>query len=201
MKLNKLEELIQYAQDNKVPYKDFRQMLAETRKVYLVRHATTDFNGDEERIRSIVDIGLSEKGLLQANSTGIELSSQDIGCVYTSDMKRAKQTARAIQLNTNSLVEHYPQFRAWNLGSLAGKKTASVQDIMDDLIKNPDKLPPDSNESYNMFKQRNITGYYDAIKFEGNIAIVTHYSNCKLILDYLGRSETDLEPGGVVEIG
>lgn len=170
--------------------------------IYIVRHAETPFNtGDTTRIRSITDLSLDTNGLLAANYTGIELRNEGIECIYTSDMLRAQQTARAIQLNNDAKIEIYPQFRAWNLGSLAGKNAKKVDNIIMDLVNNPNSLPPDSNESYNMFVKRNLEGYKSAIQFNGGVAIVTHQSNCIAILENLGMKECcNVEPGCFVKI-
>lgn len=202
------ENLIDDAESSGMSYSEFSSLYkAEMNSgsgasgVYLVRHAETDFNdGDATRIRSVVDLPLDQDGLLQANATGIDLRNSGIGCIYTSDMKRAKQTARAIELNTGAQVERYPQFRAWNLGSLAGRPSKDVEDVINDLVANPDKLPPDSNESYNMFVRRNLEGYKSAIQFNGIIAIVTHQSNCIAILDSLGIKDTNIEPAQCIKL-
>ncbi len=172
----------------------------EAKSIYLIRHAETEFNiGEEIRIRSIVDLPLCEEGLLAANSAGIALKDTGISCIYTSDMTRAMQTSRAIQLNGNSKIEIYDQFRSWNLGSWAGMLNKDVEPLVLDLIANPNKTPPDSNESYNIFIKRNLEGYKDAIQFDGTIAIVTHQSNCIVILESLGLP-TEIEPAQFIKI-
>lgn len=171
--------------------------MKKNRKVYLVRHAPTPYNGspDEERIRSVVDIPLDEEGLHIANDTGINLRKAGIECVYTSEMKRAKQTAKQIYFNSGGEIEAISELNAWNLGSLAGKKTKDVQDIMEALVNNPNLDPPDSDESFRLFQARTLTGYYISLLYDGTIAIVTHYSNCRVILEHLGCKDCDMEPG------
>src|SRR6266568_703349 len=192
MKKTKLIKLFDRGERLGISFEDMKELLR--RKVYLIRHCSTSFNGDDERIRSIVDVQLNEDGLLCANNTGIELRNSGIECIYTSDMTRAVQTTTALMLNTGSKIELYPQLRAWNLGSLAGQTTRGAQDVLDNLIRLPNSLPPGSNESYNMLKSRTISGFYSGLTFDGNIAVITHYSNCRIILEHLEADKVDLEP-------
>lgn len=201
--INKAEEL-------GIPYEQFSAVYkaqsnnADERQatdIYLIRHAETPFNdGEQTKIRSIVDLPLDQDGLLQANETGIELKDAGIECIYSSDMTRALQTSRAVQLNTNAQLEIYPGFRSWNLGSLAGMDSKTVEEQILDLVNNENKLPPGSNESYAMFKARNIKAYNDAVQFDGKIAIVTHQSNTIVIQEYLGYQDAIIEPGDWIKI-
>lgn len=198
--IEKAEELgIDFDTFSKI-FKSKLDQTAEASDIWLIRHGETPFNtGDSTRIRSIVDLPLDDEGLLKANQLGIDMKDSGLQCIYTSDMCRALQTSRALELNTGSQVEIYKGFRSWNLGSLAGKSAAEVEPIIQDLLKNPDKNPPGSNESYNKFLERNIQAYYDAIKFDGKIAIVSHHSNLLAILQHL-EIQADIRPGESIKV-
>lgn len=64
-------------------------------KLYLIRHGQTDWNL-QGRIQGNRDIPLNETGLLQAGALARGMESREIGCIYTSRLLRARQTARAI---------------------------------------------------------------------------------------------------------
>lgn len=64
-------------------------------ELYLVRHGETESN-IKRRYQGWTESPLSEKGLLQAQKAGYFLSRQDVNAVYSSDLKRAVNTARVI---------------------------------------------------------------------------------------------------------
>ncbi len=169
-------------------------------EIYLVRHAPTPFNGENEKIRSVLDLSLDEKGLMLANKTGIELRNANIDCIYSSELLRAQQTSKAIYLNGAKKIELLRDLNSWNLGNLVGQLADKKADQTQNLVDNPDQLPPGSNESFNIFKERTIKGYNEAIQFPGIIAIVSHYSNCRIILEYLNKDCCEMQPGGFIKI-
>lgn len=182
-----------------IPFEKIKALL--TRKVYLIRHAPTAFNeNDDVKIRSLVDLPLDQEGLLVANSLGISLRNSGIGCIYTSDLQRACQTSRAISLNCGASVEVMPELRAWNLGALAGKSSKTVQPIIDALLADPASLPPDSDESFSAFKTRTLEGLIKSLDYSGSLAIVTHHSNCLTILEEIGVSNPEIKPGQCIDI-
>ena len=64
-------------------------------RLLLVRHGKTEWN-ESGRYQGISDISLSEEGLRQAEALGQRLAGEKIDAVYSSDLKRAVQTARTI---------------------------------------------------------------------------------------------------------
>ena len=64
-------------------------------RLFLVRHGQTQWNVDK-RTQGSTDTNLTEKGIWQAEKVSIRLENENITKVYTSDLKRAYQTAREI---------------------------------------------------------------------------------------------------------
>ncbi|MFV0498549.1 MAG: histidine phosphatase family protein [Bacilli bacterium] len=73
--------------------------------IYLLRHGETDWNRIG-RIQGIKDIPLNKNGLRQAKKMGKYLRKLRIDLIYTSPLKRAKETAEIINefLNTKIVV-------------------------------------------------------------------------------------------------
>jgi len=64
-------------------------------RIYLVRHGETDWNRDG-RLQGHSDIPLNEAGLAQADRIAARLAAEPIAGVWTSDLRRASQTACAV---------------------------------------------------------------------------------------------------------
>lgn len=89
---------------------------------YLVRHGK-----DDETVRG----GWSEHSLVpegdaQVHSLGKEMLGKklEIGCIYSSDLTRAKETAQILAGYLGCPVEYDSRFREANNGKLAGMKHA-----------------------------------------------------------------------------
>lgn len=63
--------------------------------IYLIRHGQTSWNA-ERRIQGITETSLNETGREQARKIGQDFSDLCIGAIYTSPLKRAKETAEII---------------------------------------------------------------------------------------------------------
>jgi probable phosphoglycerate mutase len=67
----------------------------ETTRIIAIRHGETAWNVDT-RIQGQTDIGLNDKGHWQARQAAAALAHEPIAAIYTSDLSRAHDTARAI---------------------------------------------------------------------------------------------------------
>ncbi len=65
-------------------------------KVIIIRHGQTDANFQKILQGSGVDWDLNATGVSQAQNAAIELKNYNIGEIFSSKMKRAKQTAQTI---------------------------------------------------------------------------------------------------------
>ena len=66
--------------------------------IYITRHGETEWNA-EQRIQGHTDVPLSERGQEQAQMLADRLAVIPIGAVYSSDLRRAADTARAVLAN------------------------------------------------------------------------------------------------------
>ena len=65
-------------------------------KIYIIRHGETDWN-KVRRLQGRSDIPLNEEGRRLARITGEALSSVNFMCIYTSPLRRAKETAMLVK--------------------------------------------------------------------------------------------------------
>ncbi|HWV72611.1 MAG TPA: histidine phosphatase family protein [Pseudosphingobacterium sp.] len=73
--------------------------------IYLLRHGETVYNADGNRYCGQSDIGLTEKGLRQAQEIGQSLKSVHFNAIYSSPLERAYTTARYASHNTNTVIK------------------------------------------------------------------------------------------------
>jgi len=100
------------------------------KEIYIVRHGETNYNL-EERIQGQINNNscLTEKGWLKAEELGKNLCNLGIRFdkVYSSDLRRAKETTKAILKYLGNLpLEYVPELRERSFGCLQGK---TIQDI------------------------------------------------------------------------
>lgn len=160
-----------------------------TASIFIVRHGKTKLNAESkdsvDKIRGWKDIPLDDTGIKEAHRLAQWFHSQQLDCIYSSDLKRAVDTAVAIASISDIPIERISkEYRPWNLGIYEGKPSRkAVEDIKKDYLEHPDKSVPDG-ESFNQFFNRYINALKARMKDVDNggsvIAIVTHYRNMKL---------------------
>ena len=146
---------------------------------YLVRHGK-----DDESIRGgWCDASLCEEGIMQVNQLVTELHHNQEFCVeriYSSDLKRAEETAIILGNTLDVPVVFWFQFREVNNGSLAGMKNdiAAIQypGLYWSSLGWEERYP--NGESPKEFYER-ICLAWDALKNEirnvnANVLLVTH---------------------------
>ncbi len=86
------------------------------RTIYLVRHGETQGNLDD-KAQGHLDVPLTETGRLQAKAVGKRLSDIEFDAVYSSDLERALDTAKAITANRPELqIRTTPKLREYHFG-------------------------------------------------------------------------------------
>jgi broad specificity phosphatase PhoE len=71
-------------------------------QLILVRHGKTVLNShdNEERLRGWLDIPLDEQGLQEAELTARRVAQYQVAHIYSSDLRRARQTSDAVMRAT-----------------------------------------------------------------------------------------------------
>lgn len=87
-------------------------------RLYLVRHGENLANLTKEFSCRLVDYPLTPKGVLQAEQTAAYFAGLPIDAVYTSPLKRARQTARPIAAKHNLTPIVIENLREINVGAL-----------------------------------------------------------------------------------
>lgn len=94
-----------------------------TTRICFVRHGETDWNV-EKRIQGLTDIPLNEKGRGQAVAMAFNAAHVSFRAIYSSDLVRAVDTAKALAEREGLEVKLLPQLRERNFGIFQGLTAA-----------------------------------------------------------------------------
>ena len=146
---------------------------------YIVRHGK-----DDNTVRGgWSDTPLTAEGIMEVEKLASVLSKSldlDIKKMYSSDLKRAKQTAEIISSHLCLDIEYLSDFREVNNGKLAGMKNDVAKEKYPNLFWNTlgwDECYPDG-ESPKQFFER-ISNAWNSFKerihnSKSNVLLVTH---------------------------
>lgn len=126
-------------------------------KLILVRHGETDWN-QVDRIQGWLDIPLNEEGIKQAERLAKELSEMKIAAIYSSPLKRALQTAKAIAEKQHLKVRKVSALKEINQGKWQGLLVSEAKRRYKKLYSRwlcePLKVRPPEGESLEEVSQR-----------------------------------------------
>jgi len=154
-------------------------------KIILIRHGETDYNLNRKYC-GFSDPPLNDTGVLQAEKLAKKIRHLKIDKIYSSDLKRAHQTAGIIFPDKN--VELTDNFREMNFGIFEGLNykeiTAKTPNLYQDWINDPIKttIPEGENLiSMNTRVKEKLNGII-ANNDKKTIVIITHAGPLRVIL-------------------
>ena len=105
-------------------------MAMQATRILAIRHGETAWNVDT-RIQGQLDIALNDTGRWQATRVGQALKEEEIAAVYSSDLKRAFETAQAIAQHharaAQLTVVGHTGLRERHFGHLQGQTWAEIE--------------------------------------------------------------------------
>lgn len=175
---------------NKKPSSSMGEPSKRVITIYLIRHGETALNA-EQKLRGWVDVPLNKQGKQEALDVAAHMQDVCLDRMYVSDLKRAKQTAKAVELwqdKPNVIVT--PNLRPLNFGDWNGKLLSEVEPKMLALQKkwetDPEIKAP-KGESWRDYALRQESIAQRIItndKPGDHVAIVAHLRNCVWFLAY-----------------
>ena len=162
----------------------------------VVRHGETEWNR-EKRMQGTTDTQLSDVGQAQAQALGRRLADRGFGALYSSDLVRARDTARAIAAHTGRRVVEDPRLQERRFGIFEGLTNEEIklrypQEHARFTSRDPEYEVP-GGESAREFTRRCI-GCLSEIAGrhrDAEVVVVTH----GLVLDALYRAAHGLDHG------
>lgn len=169
-------------------------------KLILVRHGHTCLNvpGKDERLRGWLDIPLDEQGLREATETAELLTGYSVEAIYSSDLRRARQTAEALRRATQAKrVTATGELRPWNLGVFAGERVRDILPFLNLLNHHPELAAPSGESFYQFYGRysRRLTELMNlAHESSGVIVAVTHVRNLLAARTVIEHGDPDHVP-------
>ncbi len=148
-------------------------------RLYLVRHGETEWN-KAKRTQGSTDTHLTSSGMWQAERVAERLEKEKISFLYSSDLKRAYCTARAVGDRLGLEVITSPDFREMNLGKWEGKTIEDIknefQEVYTTWRSRPHEAVIPGGEKLVMVQERALKGVYGIVKRHPGekIALVSH---------------------------
>lgn len=175
-------------------------------RIFCIRHGQTALD-DLHRSDGWLDLPLNDEGRKNVVlALDKHLKSVPITHIYTSPLRRTKETAEIIKsgMTSNPAISSVPEIKTWDLGSLAGSKKKPNKKVVKDLLANPTKSAPDG-ESYEEFKDRFdswMKKCEEDAKKDGPFLLVLSGSNCRRISELLfdDRNVLDMDEAGIFVI-
>jgi alpha-ribazole phosphatase len=156
-------------------------------KMLLVRHGETIWN-HTSRYQGHTDIELSETGRNQAKLLAAELKKEKVKAVYSSDLKRAYETAAILASLHNLPVQVTEQLREINFGEWEGLTYQEIMEKYKDLASEwyqyPGKVRLPGGENFEELKGRAYSAALDLMyqNDPGTIIVVAHGGTIRAII-------------------
>lgn len=127
-------------------------------EIVAVRHGETTANHDGI-IQGHMNSQLNDLGLLQAQQVAERLKNEQFDAVFSSDLDRAANTAKAIlQYHTDLTITYTTALREWHLGVLQTQRYAEMSPdhkLLVDCLRSSENVPPiPGGETIDEFQQR-----------------------------------------------
>jgi probable phosphoglycerate mutase len=126
-------------------------------RLLLVRHGITDHNM-QRQITGQSDVPLNELGWQQARAVGTYLAREKLDVIFSSDLQRARDTAREIARHHRLPVLEDPDLREISMGIWEGLTAAEIQ-VRDPLAwthvrSDPVHHAPPGGENFSDLRER-----------------------------------------------
>ncbi len=150
--------------------------------IYLIRHGEKEDSCNHELVK------LTEKGLRQAERTGMLLEGHSIERIYSSNMIRAIQTSEAINRYINAEIEIVPELREIHMGICETEGWNSLERKYPEYMKEFNRhetdmrYPPDGECGRDVWER--VEGFLDRLVTTEykRVALVTHGGVIKVML-------------------
>ncbi len=173
-------------------------------KLYLLRHGQSEWN-ILGKIQGQVDTVLTEKGIEQAQKAAQRLIGEQIDMIYSSDLKRACDTAKIVGKELDLDVTQLCSIREINFGVWQGLDLDTIKRDHEDNYKlwrtEPHNLRLEGGESIQVVQDRAIKDVKRLVAEnpDKNILLVSHGTTIKTLI--VGLLDIDISKYNKMTIG
>ena len=156
-------------------------------RLALVRHGQTDWIV-EGRWQGQADPPLNERGREQARQAAVSLRDCKLVALYSSDLRRALETAQIIGAEVRLTPVPEPRLREIDLGAWQGRLSTEIQarypDAYERWLRSPPTVQPPSGETLTTLAVRVLGAVNEIIAStpQGMVGIVSHELPIAVIL-------------------
>lgn len=147
--------------------------------IYAVRHGETPWNV-EGRYQGQLDPPLTRRGQEQAEATARALAPLGIEAIYSSDLRRAMQTAKALARLTGLPIHLEPRLREIHQGEWQGVLVDEIRrrwpEEFEGWQRDPWHHHPPGGETLQALRERVLEAIQDIVRRhpDGRVAVFTH---------------------------
>ena len=142
----------------------------------LVRHGETDWNRTG-RCQGVADIDLNHNGKKQVRELASSLKDERISAVYSSDLKRALETAQEIASHHKLKVNIEKDLREMDQGELEGLKFSEIREryehVLTEWRESPETLTLPMGESLAGLQKRALRVFNKILERHPEETVVT----------------------------
>ncbi|MFT9486876.1 MAG: histidine phosphatase family protein [Tepidibacillus sp.] len=161
-------------------------------KIFLIRHGETEWN-KEKRFQGQKDIPLNRFGQSQAEKVAQRFYKENykVDAVYSSDLKRAKETAKAIAYHYGKDVQVHIGLRERSYGLLEGNKIEDITAKYGIHLGNLEEAGAFDVEPFHLLKNRVYSAVREIVKWHAgeNVVIVSHGGAINSLLHEISQGE------------
>lgn len=181
-------------------------------QVLLLRHGATDWNL-QGRCQGATDLDLNEAGIRQAEAIAERLSNEKIDAIYSSNLKRAQQTARLVSRPHCLSITIEEDVRELDHGALEGLTFNDIKENFPDFIQRwrtePAEIQVPGGEKLIDVAQRAWTGLQRILQrhqADDNVVVVSHNFPilgivCRITGTHLNQYRSfHVDPGGITRL-
>lgn len=168
-------------------------------KIYLIRHAKPDLPHNGKLYYGSTDYPLSEEGIMMARNLSDDLKDLEIEAVFSSDLKRAIDTAEIALAGRFSEVRQVKGLREIHLGEWEGRSFDEVRSSWNELYEKRgtsfDSVGPPGGESFKDLQRRTVPAFEDILHNNpsGSLLVFAHGGVIwTLMCNYFGFKLNDI---------
>jgi broad specificity phosphatase PhoE len=181
-------------------------------QVLLLRHGATDWNL-QGRCQGATDLDLNDAGIRQAEAIAERLSHEKINAIYSSNLKRAQQTARLVSRPHSLSITIEEDVRELDHGVLEGLTFNDIKENFPAFIQKwrtePAEIQVPGGEKLIDVAQRAWTGLHRILQrhqADDTVVVVSHNFPilgivCRITGTHLNQYRSfHVDPGGITRL-